>query len=82
MTVYKSKDHGPAPLFGYFGKMKGQILIFGAKVAASRVNEKIRQYANEFVLCSECGKPDTKIEKEGKISYLRCTLLLILHLRQ
>ena len=48
-------------------------LIIGTKVAASRINEKIRQYANEFVLCLECGKPDTKIEKEGQVSYMKCT---------
>jgi translation initiation factor 2 subunit 2 len=48
-------------------------LIIGTKVAASRVNQKIRQYANEFVLCPECGKPDTKMEKEGHVTFLKCT---------
>jgi translation initiation factor 2 subunit 2 len=54
------------------GQLTHSALIIGTKVAASRVNQKIRQYALEFVLCSECGKPDTKIEKEGDISYLKC----------
>ena len=44
-------------------KKSGSVII-GAKASASRINEKIKQYANEFVLCQECGKPDTKIEKE------------------
>ena len=44
------------------GTMKNNILVLGSKVSASKINEKIRQYANEFVLCPECGKPDTKIE--------------------
>lgn len=48
-------------------------LILGTKVPASRINEKIRQYANEFVLCFECGKPDTKMEKEGVLTYMKCT---------
>ena len=48
-------------------------LILGTKVPASRINDKLRQYANEFVLCSECGKPDTKIEKEGDLNYMKCT---------
>ena len=51
---------------------KSGALILGTKVPASRINEKIRQYANEFVLCSECGKPDTKIEKEDKFTFLKC----------
>ncbi len=55
------------------GTMKGTSLIVGTKLPASRFNEKIRQYANEFVLCNECGKPDTKIEKSGNVSYLKCT---------
>src|SRR3989344_5473933 len=52
---------------------KSGALIMGTKVSASRINEKIRQYANEFVLCLECGKPDTKIEREGELNYLKCT---------
>jgi len=52
---------------------KSGALILGTKVPASRINEKIRQYANEFVLCFECGKPDTKIEKEGELLYMKCT---------
>ena len=52
---------------------KSGALILGTKVPASRINEKIRQYANEFVLCLECGKPDTKIEKEGELVYMKCT---------
>ena len=52
---------------------KSGALILGTKVPASRINEKIRQYANEFVLCFECGKPDTKIEKDGELTYMKCT---------
>ena len=52
-------------------KKNGSVII-GTKVGALRINEKVRQYANEFVLCSECGKPDTKIEKEDKFSFLKC----------
>ena len=52
---------------------KSGALILGTKVPALRINDKIRQYANEFVLCSECGKPDTKIEREDSINYLKCT---------
>ena len=52
---------------------KSGSLILGTKVPASRINEKIRQYANEFVLCLECGKPDTQIVREGELNYLKCT---------
>ena len=52
---------------------KSGALIMGTKVPASRINEKIRQYANEFVLCLECGKPDTQIVREGDLNYMKCT---------
>ena len=52
---------------------KSGSLIMGTKVPASRINDKIRQYANEFVLCFECGKPDTQIVKEDVLTYLKCT---------
>ena len=51
---------------------KSGALILGTKIPASRINEKIRQYANEFVLCFECGKPDTKIIREGELTYMKC----------
>ncbi len=55
------------------GEVRGNILVIGTKISASRINEKIQAYADEFVLCKECGKPDTKIEKDGAFSYLKCT---------
>ena len=53
-------------------KKSGSVII-GSKVPASRINEKITQYANSYVFCYECGKPDTKIEKEGNFSFMKCT---------
>jgi len=52
-------------------KKSGSVII-GTKVPASRINERIKQYANSYVFCYECGKPDTKIEKESNFSFLKC----------
>lgn len=54
------------------GIFRKQAVIFGSKISASKINEKINAYANEFVICKECGKPDTKMTKEGDIYYLKC----------
>jgi translation initiation factor 2 subunit 2 len=54
------------------GDIKKGLLILGSKVPASRVNEKIEKYAHEFVLCTECGKPDTRIEEEKGVRFLKC----------
>ena len=55
------------------GEIKPKGLILGRKVAASLVNSKIRDYANIYVLCPECGKPDTKLIEDGKKLVLKCT---------
>lgn len=54
------------------GKYEKDRTIFGTKVAASIINKKIKKYASEFVFCSECNKPDTKLIEEKGITYLRC----------
>lgn len=54
------------------GEFKGNLLVIGTKISASRINEKIRKYAHDYVLCRECGKPDTKISKEDRINFMKC----------
>ena len=49
------------------------LLILGSKIPASRINDKIKQYAHDFVLCSVCGKPDTELKKEGGFLVMRCS---------
>lgn len=54
------------------GEIKNTVLIFNRKLSSVAINNKIRQYANVFVFCSECGKPDTKIITEKTLSFLKC----------
>lgn len=54
------------------GELKPAGLVMGTKVPASRINEKIQQYADQFVICKECGKPDTKLEVEGDFAFIKC----------
>jgi len=54
------------------GEIRGNNLVIGSKVPASRINEKIRKYCIEFVVCSDCSKPDTKLVKENNILFKRC----------
>jgi len=48
-------------------------LVLGRKLASSLINEKIKQYAELFVLCTECKKPDTQLKKEDRITTIKCT---------
>ena len=47
-------------------------VIFNRKLSPSQINSKIQAYAKEFVICHECGKPDTKIVKEGRTYFVVC----------
>jgi len=37
-----------------------------------RINEALSAYADEYVLCSECGLPDTRLDREQGAVVLRC----------
>ena len=54
------------------GKFVGVRVIMGTKESAVLINKKIKKYVSEFVFCSECGKPDTSLQEEKGVSYLRC----------
>jgi translation initiation factor 2 subunit 2 len=54
------------------GKIDNERLILNSKLSSARVNEKIQEYAKEFVICNECGKPDTEIVSEKHIKLKHC----------
>jgi translation initiation factor 2 subunit 2 len=54
------------------GIYKNNRAVFGAKIASAKINDKIRTYAESFVLCRQCGKPETLFEKEGGVVFLKC----------
>ena len=54
------------------GQREGDRLVLNIKVPSSKINQKIEQYVKEFVLCKECGKPDTKLIKEDRLSFVKC----------
>ena len=55
------------------GVFDGPRLVLGRKVSGSMINQKIQQYAEIYVLCSNCGKPDTQIITKDNLTYLKCT---------
>jgi translation initiation factor 2 subunit 2 len=54
------------------GHKEGDRLVLNNKIPSAKINPKIEQYTKEFVLCRECGKPDTEIKKEDRINFLHC----------
>ena len=54
------------------GQKEGDRLVFNNKIPSAKINEKVIQYAKEFVICRECGKPDTELSKDDRISIMNC----------
>ena len=54
------------------GEISNDRLIFLGKPSSKAINEKIEKYANEFVKCKNCGKPDTELTDEGGKTVMRC----------
>jgi len=52
--------------------IEGQRLILGRKISAAMINTKIEQYAKDFVICKECGRPDTQLKKEQGVLMMKC----------
>ena len=57
---------------GTAGKIDGQHAVFQGKFTAEAIAEQIESYVNEYVKCSECGRPDTKLVKSDRILMLQC----------
>ena len=55
------------------GEVTKTALILGTKVPASRINDKIQRYLKDFVICPECKRPDTKLEKEDNVTFIKCS---------
>ena len=55
------------------GNIQDNRLVLGRKISSSEVNEQIERYAKLYVLCYECGKPDTKLSKDNGILTMKCT---------
>lgn len=54
------------------GQKEGDRLVLNLKIPSAKINKKIEEYAKEFVICRECGKPDTELTKEDRMTFLRC----------
>jgi len=56
------------------GQMEGDRLVINNKVPSAKINQKIEDYVKMYVLCKECGKPDTELVKdpEKRLTYLNC----------
>ncbi|MDD5192972.1 MAG: translation initiation factor IF-2 subunit beta [Candidatus Nanoarchaeia archaeon] len=54
------------------GTFKNSLVVLQRKISSQKINEKIEEYAKEFVICKQCGKPDTEIIKDKGFTFMHC----------
>ncbi|MHA1409286.1 MAG: translation initiation factor IF-2 subunit beta [Candidatus Odinarchaeia archaeon] len=54
------------------GTVDGPQAIFQGKFTRDSLNRIIERYTKTYVICPECGKPDTEIVKSDRYQFLVC----------
>ena len=57
---------------GTAGELDGPRIVFQGKIPARDIQEKLKDYIDTYVMCSECNKPDTHLVKQGRTMLIRC----------
>lgn len=52
--------------------MEGTRAVFAGKHAKVTLQTLLERYVKEYVICGECGKPDTRLVTETRIMWKRC----------
>ncbi|MGQ9722509.1 MAG: translation initiation factor IF-2 subunit beta [Candidatus Jordarchaeum sp.] len=54
------------------GVIEAQRAVFQGRFTSKTLDDLILRYTKIYVLCPECGKPDTHIEREHRFQFLVC----------
>ena len=54
------------------GNLKEGMLVLQGNLQPAIIQKKVEEYAKKYVICKECGSADTRLIKEGRITFLRC----------
>ena len=53
-------------------ELQGNLLVLGRKIKSAMINDRIEHYAKLYVMCKECGKPDTELIREDRLLFIKC----------
>ena len=57
---------------GTSGNIEGTRALFQGKHSKLQLSKLLDRYVNDYVVCPECKKPDTKFIHQGRIQMLQC----------
>ncbi len=69
----------PAHVIGYLAKELGcpGVLdlprgVLKSRLTKDQIGQRMREYTQKYVICSECKRPDTHLQKDGRLTLLVC----------
>jgi len=57
---------------GTAGELDSGRVVFQGKIPPKHVQDKLKEYIDSYVICSECNRPDTHLVKQGRTILIRC----------
>jgi len=54
------------------GNIEESRLVLQGKFSKEHIDNLIERYVRTYVICPSCGKPDTKLVKEGRLTFILC----------
>ena len=77
--IASSLRREPSHISRYFAKelavpvsIQSGALVLQAKLSKDALQKKLEDYIKNFIYCRVCGEPDTNIEKQDRIIFLKC----------
>ena len=57
---------------GTAGEIVGGRAVFQGKIPPKTIQDKLSEYIDNYVICSECNRPDTHLVKKDRTIVIRC----------
>jgi len=57
---------------GTSGSIEGSRAVFQGKHSRNSLTKLLERYVNDYVLCPECGKPDTRFISQNRVELMKC----------
>lgn len=77
--ILETLNRDPQHLLGFLlrevgtaGNIDGRRAIFKKRMTEKELERKIASYVDIYVICSECQRPDTRLQKDGRTMLLKC----------
>lgn len=74
-AINRESDHVLKYLLGHVGTAgdaQGGRLVFQGKIPPKSIQDKLTEYIETYVICSECKRPDTHLVKKDRMIVIRC----------